>query len=368
MRYFPSAKVVMVGTSLDAPGGMTSVVKLYRDAGLFETWNICYLNSYERPGLATQLRVVTRALASFLRLLIAGKVVLLHVHSASRGSFWRKSIFCALAKSFGVPYIFHLHSGEFPLFVRDECGPLARWWVNRTLHSACCVIALTSSWRDALKMLAPKSKIVVLGNPVVISDTLPVRSKKSLNILFLGRLREKKGVFDLVKAIPHVLERVPEARFTIAGDGDLKRVAQQAQALGVSHAVHLPGWVEGPVKDTLLAATDVLVLPSYFEGLPMCILEAMAMGVPVVSTKVGGIPEVLENGACGALIDPGDVVALASAITTFLLDQEATKRICTRAFMRVNEVYSSPVILAALTALYHRTISIRGVAGDEHSL
>lgn len=365
MKRSLSAKVVMVGTSLESPGGMTSVVKLYRDAGFFETWNVCYLNSYERPGVVLQLRVVASALVKFLRLLITGKVALLHVHSASRGSFWRKSIFCAVARAFRVPYIFHMHSGEFPVFVRNECGFLARWWVSYTLRNACCVIALTSSWRAELEILIPGSKVVVVGNPVVISEALSIRSEKPLNILFLGRLREKKGVFDLVKAIPCVLESVPEAIFTIAGDGDLEGVAKQAQILGVNHAVNLPGWVNGEAKDALLAAADVLVLPSYFEGLPICILEAMAAGVPVVSTAVGGIPEALENGTCGALVSPGDVEALACEIITCLLDRDTTEHVRKQAFLRANNFYSVSTIMGSLGTLYRDSIVVLGAVIDD---
>lgn len=364
MRQLSSSKVVMIGASLEAPGGMTSVVKIYRDFGFFSAWNVCYLSTYERPGWSTQLWVMTRALVRFLRMLAANNVALLHVHSASRGSFWRKSIFCVLARSFGVPYIFHLHSGEFPVFVREECGPLTRWWVRYTLRGTHCVIALTSSWRAVLEELAPGVEVVVLGNPVVVPDFLSVRRENPLHVLFLGRLREKKGVFDLVMAIPRVLKSVPAATFTLAGDGDLAGVVQQARALGVNHAINLPGWVDGMTKDTLLASADVLVLPSYFEGLPMCILEAMAGGVPVVATAVGGIPEVLENGACGSLINPGNVEALAAAIITFLLDRESAERVRKRAFVRVNEVYSAPAIIDALSALYRKIIVARDMADD----
>jgi glycosyltransferase involved in cell wall biosynthesis len=347
-----SRKVVMVGTSLDSPGGMTSVVRVYRDFGFFDKWNVAYLSAYERPGLGTQLRVMTYAVATFLGLVLAGKVGLLHVHSASRGSFWRKSIFCAIARAFRVPYIFHLHSGEFPVFARDECGPLARRWIRHTLHCASRVVALTSSWRAALEDLAPGAKVVVLGNPVVMQKAMRPRQNKASHVLFLGRLREKKGVFDLVRAIPQVLEMLPDARFTLAGDGDLDGVAKQAAILGVRDAVTLPGWVDGGDKDALPASADVLVLPSYFEGLPICVLEAMAIGVPVVSTAIGGIPEVLEDGACGILVNPGDVDALASSLVYTLSNQEAVGRSCDRAFMRALNVYSAPAILAQLAELY----------------
>lgn len=353
MKNTSSKKVVMIGISLKGTGGMTSVVRTYRNCGFFDEWNVSYLSSYERPELAAQLRVMARALAVFLRMLIGRQVALVHVHSASRGSFWRKSVFCAIARAFRIPYIFHVHSGEFPMFVRSECGPLARWWVRHTLWNACSVITLTSSWRAAFLELAPGATIAVLGNPVLMPEHIGALRGNASHVLFLGRLHEKKGVFDLIRAIPSVLERVPEAKFTLAGDGDLHGVARQAELLGVRHALNFAGWVDGAAKEALLASADLLVLPSYYEAFSVSIVEAMAAGVPVVSTAVGGVPDVLEDGACGVLVPPRDVEALAAALINTLLDTEASARMREWAFVRAKERFSIPKILGALGTIYH---------------
>ena len=345
-------KVVMVGTALNAPGGMTSVVRTYRDFGFFQAQAVSYLSSYEKPGLLTQLAVMARALTTFFKMLLGNEVALLHVHSASRGSFWRKSIFCAMARRFGVPYVFHIHSGEFPVFVRQECGVVARRWVAYTLRHAAQVIALTATWCDEILAVAPGACVTVVGNPVVAPTAVIARKLPAFSILFLGRLRKKKGIYDLLNAIPLVLESVPNASFVLAGDGELIEVAARAAALGIAHAVTLPGWVDGPDKDTLLTQAGVLVLPSYFEGLPICILEAMAIGLPVVATSVGGIPDLLENGHCGVLVPPGDAKALANALVTLLLDVAASEKLRVRAFKRAQEVYSVQAINASLGAIY----------------
>lgn len=350
-------QVVMVGTSLDAPGGMTAVVRLYREMGLFDLWRVRYLSSYETPGKLTQLRVMLAACVALLGLLLRGRVALVHVHSASRGSFWRKSVFCLMARLFRVPYLFHLHSGEFPVFYRDECGPLAQWWVRRTLRGARCVIGLTALWRDALEQIAPGARIAVLGNPVAVGAVLPAAPAARNHLLFLGRLREKKGVYDLVRAMPAVLREAPQARFTLAGDGDLAGTAQLARELGVDYALTLPGWVDGAAKDALLADAGVLLLPSYFEGLPICILEAMALGLPVISTTAGGIPEVLDGGRCGIVLAPGDIAGLSAAVLRLLRQPEEGERLRAAAFERARAVYSSDAILAALSALYRTALA-----------
>ncbi|WP_348700001.1 glycosyltransferase family 4 protein [Duganella fentianensis] len=363
-RLLKSGQVVMVGTSLDAPGGMTAVVRLYQAMGLFERWQVLYLSSYDTPRMLAQMRVMGGAVLTFIGLLLRGRVSLLHVHSASRGSFWRKSLFCALARLFRVPYIFHLHSGEFPVFYRDECGPLGQRWVSLTLCRAARVVALTSSWRAALEQIAPSAQITVLGNPVALVGTLPPAPAERRHVLFLGRLRDKKGVYDLVRAMPVVLAQVPQARFTLAGDGDLAGTAALARELGVEAALHLPGWVDGSDKDQLLASADVLVLPSYFEGLPICVLEAMALGIPVVSTNVGGIPEVLDQGRCGILLTPGDIPSLSQAILQLLQEPARGEQLRLAAFERVTKFYSTTAVLKALDDLYAPFLS-SSVSGQE---
>lgn len=346
-------KIVMVGISLASNGGMVSVAQAYQRGGIFDQWNIKYLVSYKQRDILMQLEVMARALAIFLHMLLKREVGLLHVHSASRGSFWRKSIFCMLSKIFRVPYILHMHSGEFPVFVREECGFLARKWVHYIFQNAHTVIALTSSWRDSIAALIPNAAVVVLGNPVFVPDHIREQRATGFQVLFLGRLNKNKGVFDLIRAIPKVLEQLPQATFILAGDGELDNVAHQAEILGIKHAVILPGWVEGCAKDALLASADLLVLPSYYEGLPVCILEAMAAGVPVLSSAVGGIPDVLEDGACGVLISPGDVDALSTALIDSLLDSEGSERRRKQAYLRVKKYFSISKILENLGYIYH---------------
>ena len=347
----------MVGTSLNAPGGMTAVVTAYREGGLFAQWRVTYLNSYEAPGFRTQLRVMASALFAFLRALVFGHVVAAHIHTASRGSFWRKSIFCALARCARVPYVLHVHSGEFPDFVNDESSRIGHAWVRFTLRGAARVIALTEAWRKALLRIEPKSNVVVIGNPVVVPEVQPAHRPRGQHVVFLGRVRSKKGVFDLIRAIPAILDAVPDARFTLAGDGELAEAEALARSLDINHAVKLPGWVDEAGKADLLASADALVLPSYFEGLPICVLEAMAAGVPVVATSVGGIPEVIEHEESGWLVMPGDVNALSAGLRAVLMNESLRARLTAKGYARVRAFYARETVLAELGTVY------RNIAG-----
>lgn len=350
----------MVGTCMATPGGMTAVVRSYRAGGLFERCAVEYVGSYEGKGALRQLRVMLTALGKVLGRLLRGECAALHVHSASRGSFWRKSVFCVLARMARVPYLFHLHSGEFPVFYHRECGRLAKAWVKWTLRGAARVVVLTDRWRSALLEIEPKLKLEVLGNPVAMPEHLPPLRDRVGEVLFLGRLREKKGVFDLVRAMPAVLSAHPGMRFVLAGDGELEMVRALARDLMVEHALLMPGWIDGEDKDIAIGRADIFVLPSYFEGLPVGILEAMAAGVPIVATAVGGIPDILQDEKDALLVQPSQVNALADAIIRLAGDKALRNKLREAAFEGVRAQYSEKVVLEKLEALYWETVPACG--------
>lgn len=315
-----SARVLMIGPGEVMPGGMSAVVQTYRLVGLFSHANVRYISSYEGAGATRQL-VTFGAVAGRLVLeLLRGRVDILHVHSAARGSFWRKSLLSALARGFGCPYIFHIHSGEFPHFYEQECGAISKRWTRSTLMRAAQVLVLTPSWQRSFEAIIPGLRLRLAPNPVEVPALPPTPRSRGRTILFLGRIREKKGVFDLLEAMPAVRALCPEVRLVLAGDGELERAKARARQLGIADAVELVGWIDGDEKRRALLSADVFVLPSYFEGLPIGILEAMALQIPVVASRVGGIPDLVEPGVSGLLHEPGDVAGLAAQLVAALTD------------------------------------------------
>ena len=139
------------------------------------------------------------------------------------------------------------------------------------------------------------------------------------HVVFVGRLDPVKGVPLLLDAFAEVKARHPQARLTIAGDGHIReRLEARARSLGLQ--VNFPGYLdEGQVAD-LLATADMLVLPSFAEGLPVVLMEALAAQIPVIATQVGGVPELVQHGVSGLIVPPGDVVGLAEAIDRLLSD------------------------------------------------
>jgi len=353
----------MLGPSMAYPGGMTEVIRAYSAAGVFEVWPLRYVATYQGRGVMTILRTWLAGVCRALMLLARGRVALIHVHSAAYGSFWRKSVLCAMAVAFRVPYVIHLHDGRLANFYQLGCNGLSKSWVRAVLRKAARVVVLSRHWRDEVRKIEPAARTTIIGNPVLVPVSIAPLRRPARTVLFLAWLQREKGVLDLVRAIPIVLRSVPEATFVIAGravaDSETPdSILQFARSLCVERSLRLPGWVDGSKKGDLLRDSDVFVLPSYGEALPVGVLEAMACGIPVVATRVGGIPDVIEDGVNGLLVEPGQPQALARAMIAMLTDDALRIRLREAAHRDVRSRYSTESVIADLELLY-RELGVR---------
>lgn len=255
------------------------------------------------------------------------EVDLLHIHLSVRGSSYRKSVLARAARLLGIPYVVHLHGTDYLEFYRGANRHL-RSEIDRMLQGSVRIIVLGRYWAEVVSDIAPSAadRIVILPNATA---TVPRSAERPtsgpVRIVFLGQLGQRKGSADLLKALAE-LQDLPGWHATLAGDGAVDETRHLANSLGLSDRVSIPGWLSTPDCRALLAGGDVLVLPSYAENLPMVVLEAFAHGVPVITTPVGAIPEVVEPGRNGLLVTPGDITGLAAAIRQVVDDPELRHR------------------------------------------
>lgn len=344
-----------------ARGGMRSVIEAYQRDGVIERWRFKCLWTHRDGNIILKLYMAGSAYLRMLVLLLLRRVSFLHVHAAMRGSFWRKALFCQTARFFGVPVLLHLHGSEMAQFYR-KLSHSKQSLVRRTLENTDAVIVLSESWREFVSRVAPKAKVLVVNNYVsipsqkaaVINPTAP----SAFHALFLGILGDRKGIFDLLDTWPTVLKEVPHARLIVGGNGEIDRAKIKAQQLGITETVVFLGWVAGEEKAALLRAADAFVLPSYNEGLPMSVLEAMACGIPTVTTNVGGIPEIIVNQENGILIEPGNKDGLAHALIRLAQDEQYRKSIGASGLERVKKKFSSVSVLPQLENIY-KNLSMR---------
>lgn len=347
-----NARILMIGTALDTQGGVSSVVNVLREGGLFERCGIDYIASHRDGGARVKLATASTGWLRCMGRLLGGRVVALHVHMASRASFWRKLLFILPAFAQGVPVIVHLHGGGFRQFYSEESPMLVRRLIRYVFERAARVIVLSEGWKAWVASAFPQARVVSIYNPVVPLQVPAFEAREASTLLFLGRLGAKKGALDLIEAVARIRASFPSVRLCMGGDGDLEGARQRAAALGLAGQTELPGWVRGAQKQALLEKAAVYVLPSYHEGLPMSVLEAMAAGLPVVSTPVGGIPEAITDGVEGYLVQPGDIDGLSECLVRLLGDAVLRRRMGEAARRKIEDGFSTDRILPKLEALY----------------
>lgn len=335
------------------PGGMRSVVESYRRDGLFDKWDVRWLHTHVDGNLAQRLRVMLLALGQFVAWAFSKQVTLVHAHVAMRGSFWRKSLFASLARLFHIPVIFHLHGSETKVFYAQQ-GRLGKRLITRQFEKASMVILLSESWREFVLKIAPRARVAVVPNYVRLPVLTTRPSKRRVRILFLGVLGHRKGIYDLLEAMPRVLAANPDVELMVGGNGEIDVVRSKVSAARLEQNVSVLGWVSGDQKEELLRGADILVLPSYNEGFPMSLLEAMSYGLPVIASRAGGIPELVRDGVDGILVDAGDVGAIGAAVLRLAIDPAERARMGDAARRRVESHFSDRQLLPEIDRLYER--------------
>jgi glycosyltransferase involved in cell wall biosynthesis len=314
-------KVLQLGPALDVRGGITTVEQHICDY-VAPYVSMRHIATMEHGSMLARAAVFARAIRGLQRALASIEPCVVHIHFASRGSTLRKLLLASMVTRAGRPLVLHAHGGYFDQFHR-RLPAGARRFVNSILQRANVLIALSPRWRDFYVNeceLSP-GQVVVLPNPVRWSPEVATRSgRRQVQFLFLGRMCQKKGTYDLVNAFAALPDAVrARAKLVLAGDGDVAAIRTLAAPLG--EQVLVVPWI-GPIeRDRLLAQSDVFVLPSYNEGVPMSLLEAMASGMPSIVTPVGGIPDVLRHGVEGLIVEPARVAALSAAMARMVNDE-----------------------------------------------
>lgn len=356
-------EVWMLGPGPGMRGGIAAVLASLLDGGLAQRVPLRCLNTFADAGAGAKLGRFAKAFLCLLAALLSRRVALVHAHVASHGSFWRKSLLLALARGFGVPTVFHLHGGGFADFAAGLGPGWRQRWVRHSLQASDRVVCLSARWQAWVQGFAPAARAVVLQNPVRVPSDAELAALRAGGdaaappfVLYLGLIAPAKGSFDLLGAWPAVRTQAPTWQLKMGGNGDSAALLQRAADLGVSASVHYLGWVAGEHKQGLIAHASVFVLPSYNEGLPVAVLEAMACGVPVVCTPVGGVPDIVADGQEGLLVPVGDPAALADALVR-LAGQPALRQALGQAGRRRVLAHNAvPIVVEQWRALYQELL------------
>lgn len=299
------SKVIVVSTK--ANGGIKTVVDSYSKSKLSESYDFVYIFSHHGGNKLIDIIIYIKALIALLFNLVSGHKVY-HLHMSMRGSFVRKYIMTKLIQLFSAKVIIHLHGSEFKNYYNSSSERL-RSRIKDLFETAERTIVLSESWKSFILSIAPNSRVTVVNNFVEEIQQQPIERSNEITFLFMGNVGSRKGAFELIEAFCKLQVDVP-VKLIMCGDGDLDRARALINANSAERKIELVGWVDAAERSKYYSIADVVILPSHNEGLPMTILEAMSCKKVVIATPVGGIPEVIENGVNGILVEPGNIESI----------------------------------------------------------
>lgn len=352
-----SAKVLMAGNYYKHhhPGGISAVVQYWSQY-------IEDLQYYPTYKLTNVLDRIGWFVCSFWRLALRmkfdKKVKILHLHTAADGSFWRKSMLVKLGHRLGKKVVLHVHASRFKDFY-NEASQKNKQRILQTLNSVDVLIVLSHSWKEWFVSLGiPEDKIVILHNitsyPTKI-ESAQVKDGK-VHFLFMGEIGQRKGVFDILRALAkHRDELFGKVELRIGGNRHEEELKKAIADGKLQDVVKFEGWVGGEKKLQLLNWADVFILPSFNEGLPISILEAMSYRMPIISSPVGGIPEVVKDGVNGAIVTPGNDEEIFAAIKKYVDDRTLLSTHGEESF-KVVQTYLPDYVMNHLKRIYEGLI------------
>lgn len=349
-------------------GGMFKVADyLIQAQGTAEAGRSARLEPLDTRGAgsaAASMPMLARALARLVRGRFSGEVAGVHVNMAERLSLVRKGVVVAACRALGLPVVLHLHAAQlhraypdFPSWGRA----LVRWVFS--LPQTCVVLGRSSADFVTRDLGVPPERVEIVINGVP-EPTLPRRTPRApgepQRILFVGNLSERKGVSDLLRALAQPqLAGVPFVA-SFAGGGDVAGYQSMADRMGLGERVKFEGWADQAKVTQLLSQADLLVLPSYDEGLPLAILEALAQGVAVVCTPVGEIPHVLTDGHNACFVQAGNEGSIADGLERVLRDPQLRQTLEHNGQALFRQQFSLGRFYETIAAIHTRHFGIAG--------
>lgn len=344
-------KVLVVATSHKTRGGITSVVNAHKQGEQWSEYQCKWIETHIDQGVFQKLLYLLRSWVTFI--VLVPRYDLVHIHLSEPASAMRKLLFMPIAKLFGKRVITHFHA-----FSPETTINGSKQWVYRYLFTQSDkVVVLSEFWKQAVdKAFHIGDKLVVIYNPSTATPS-DVSVEKRKQILYAGTVNQRKGYADLIQAFAKVAHRYPDWQVAFAGNGEIEQGLQLAKELHIEKQIKFLGWVSGEQKDIAFKESTIFCLPSYAEGFPMSVLDAWAYGLPVVTTPVGGIPDVAIDGKNMLLFTPGDIDKLSEQIDLIIKDHEVRNNIAKESTLFANNEFNLQTINKQMAELYKKTLT-----------
>jgi len=318
-------RVALVGP-ISCNGGIAAVVNAVASSeSIMSRYELLFFNTtnYKDSNFFINFIIFIKSIVSYLKKMLEGKVDLAHIHTSYERSFYRKIFFIFISSFFKVKIILHLHSSKFDDFFIDS-GGLKKKIIEFFLKKSHAIVLLCKDWKEKIDKRYSLINTVVINNPTPLDiRQIKINTEESnsnfIKILFLGFLIKTKGIYDLIEIADRLNKSSFAHKIIICGKGEEERkFLKKIKDRNLSNIEYL-GWVLGKRKLDLLKNSDIFLLPSYKEGMPMVILEALTFGLPIISTKIAGLPDMVIDGENGYLLNPGDIDGFVEKIKILIL-------------------------------------------------
>jgi glycosyltransferase involved in cell wall biosynthesis len=378
----PKPRILVSGHLPPPTGGVAAYYQALLGSSLPQKVDLSFVQTSTNKRLLAQsgkftFSNLTSAIADcvrFTRAVMKHRPQLSHIATAFGLSFVKHSACVVVARLFGSKVLLHPHCG-FSALYSDQ----PRWWqwyFRQVIRLTNGVITLSGEWNQ-LSQVVPGCPIYFLPNAIDLKvfkgifQEQEARRKNStpLKVLYLGYLGRNKGTFDLIDAAKEVARKKVPVVFDLFGDdmeiGDTDLIKNIIDQAGLDRTVAVHPFANGEKKLDAFRDADVFVYPSYSEGMPMAVIEAMACGLPIIATKVGGLPDLVCDGSNGILVDVKNPDQLVSAFQ--LLNSESDLRTTMRrnSFQTAFAQYDMEMLVPRLVGIYKQVLALDGSSKAE---
>lgn len=338
-----NTRVLILATSRKTRGGITAVLKAHETGVQWKRFHCHWVQTHRDGNNVRKLLYLAFAWLDFLVRIPFYDIV--HVHFSLGTTARRKVPFVKVAKALGKKVIIHLHCGS-------QINEI--WNKDYTYLFSVADISLLLS-ENLLHMVEEHTgkghDYRVCYNPCPQIRKEPILQKKK-QILFSGTLYAGKGYQDLIRAFAKIAKKYPDWKVVFAGNGEVEKGKAISKELCIANQVEFLGWVSGEQKDRAFRESIIFCLPSYAEGFPMAVLDAWAYGLPVITTPVGGIPDVARDGENMLLFNPGDIDTLAKQMEKMIVDEKLRESIAEESTLLAHTTFNVKTINKQLGDIY----------------
>lgn len=371
----PMKNVLMVGPVPPPYGGIAAVVQEIVNSELNTSYAFDVFDSQKGApsefGVLKRLPFNVKRLINFNALISKKKYDFAHLHFDC-GSFRGRAPMILSLRLRGIKVLLHLHGTGWEVFY-DEVSQSERIFARLGLKASNIIIVLYDLWVMKIKEMLPESQVYVtnnfVGEQIDVPDSIINDTRKRLGfndddivVVFVGGVGWRKGCFDILEAAPIVLQSRPNVKFLLVGGddypGEYEKIKTQVKQKGLDRDVIMTGSASREEVTQYMLMSQIFLLPTYREGAPIAIIEAMRASLPIITTPVGAIPDMVTSGLDGILIEPGHPEQIAETVTRLVDNPDMRAKLGQSALEVFRKRFSTKSAIAQLAKIYEKIEAI----------